>query len=263
MLKTNNLNIGYTQKGNTTNIVSDINITANKGDLIALIGVNGSGKSTLIRSLLKFQNYFSGDIIINDKSLNEYTNNELAENISYVASRLSEQNNITAKDLISLGRLPYTKWFGILSENDKQIINNVINTLGIGKLAKKQFNNLSDGEKQRTLLAMALAQQSDIILLDEPTAFIDYPNKYYLSSLLNQITKTEDKTVVFSSHDLEVVLTYADKILFFSDTKVELLTKDEFLQRDKINRLFEGHQLDKDFRSNLVEQLLINYKSNK
>ena len=255
MLKTNNLNIGYTQKGNSTNIVSDINITANKGELIALIGVNGSGKSTLIRTLLKFQEYISGDIFINDKSLKSFTNNELAENISYVASRLTEQNNITAKDLISLGRLPYTKWFGILSENDKQIINDVINTLGIEKLAKKQFNNLSDGEKQKVLVVRALSQNTDLIILDEPTSHLDLPGKFELTAVLKKLTQDNDKAIIFSTHDLNIAFANADIIWFIYENKLISGTPKQIIVNQNFRNIFKNSSLSQDEQNRILETL--------
>ncbi len=255
MLKINNLNIGYTHKGNSTNIVSDINITANKGDLIALIGVNGSGKSTLIRTLLKFQDYFSGDIIINDKSLNTYTNNELAENISYVASRLTEQNNITAKDLISLGRLPYTKWFGILSEDDKQIINDVINTLGIEKLAHKQFNNLSDGEKQKVLVARALAQNTELIILDEPTSHLDLPGKFELTGVLKKLTEENNKAIIFSTHDLNIAFANANIIWFIYENKLISGTPKQIIENQNFRNIFKNSSLSEDEQNKILSTL--------
>ena len=255
MLKTNNLNIGYTQKGNITNIVSDINITANKGDLIALIGVNGSGKSTLIRAFLKFQDYISGDILLNDKSLKSYTNNELAENISYVASRLTEQNNITAKDLISLGRLPYTKWFGILSDEDKQIINDVINTLGIENLAGKQFNNLSDGEKQKVLVARALAQNTDLIILDEPTSHLDLPGKFELTAVLKKLTKENNKAVIFSTHDLNIAFANADIIWFIFDNKLISGTPKQIIENQNFRNIFKDSSLSEDEQNRILSTL--------
>jgi len=255
LLKTNNLNIGYTQKGNSTNIVSDINITANKGDLIALIGVNGSGKSTLIRTLLKFQEYISGDILLNDKSLKSYTNNELAENISYVASRLTEQNNITAKDLISLGRLPYTKWFGILSEYDKQIINDVINTLGIEKLAQKQFNNLSDGEKQKVLVARALSQNTDLIILDEPTSHLDLPGKFELTAVLKKLTQNNEKAIIFSTHDLNIAFANADIIWFIYENKLISGTPEQIIENQNFRNIFKNSSLSENEQNKILETL--------
>jgi len=255
LFKTNNLNIGYSQKGNIINIVSNINITANKGDLIALIGVNGSGKSTLIRTLLKFQDYILGDILLNNKSLKLYTNNELAENISYVASRLTEQNNITAKDLISLGRLPYTKWFGILSENDKQIINDVIKTLGIEKLAKKQFNNLSDGEKQKVLVARALAQNTDLIILDEPTSHLDLPGKFELTAVLKKLTQDNDKAVIFSTHDLNIAFANANIIWFIYENKLISGTPEQIIENQNFRNIFKGSSLSEDEQDRILSTL--------
>jgi len=255
LLKTNNLNIGYTQKGNSTNIVSDINITANKGDLIALIGVNGSGKSTLIRTLLKFQEYISGEVLINDKSLDTFSNNELAEKISYVASQLTEQNNITAKDLISLGRLPYTKWFGILSDKDKQIINDVIKTLGIENLTEKQFNNLSDGEKQKVLVARALAQNTDLIILDEPTSHLDLPGKFELTAVLKKLTQNNQKAIIFSTHDLNIAFANANIIWFIYENKLISGTPEQIIENQNFRNIFKNSSLSENEQNKILETL--------
>ncbi len=255
MIKTNNLNIGYTQKGDSINIVSDINISINKGDLIALIGINGSGKSTLIRTLLKFQDYISGDVLLNNKNLNKYTNNELAKNISYVASKLTEQNNITAKDLISLGRLPYTKWFGILSDKDKHIINNVINTLGIEKLAEKEFNNLSDGEKQKVLVARALAQDTDLIILDEPTSHLDLPGKFDLTAVLKKLSKEKNKAIIFSTHDLNIAFANAKIIWFIYDNILISGTPQEIVQNHNFRNIFKNSSLSEQEQNKIISSL--------
>ncbi len=258
-IEVQNLSIGFQNSKQFIELISNINFKIRRGELIAIVGANGTGKSTLLKTLSK-EISFKGKVKVLGELLETLSDKEFSKKLTSVGTAYQVQSYTTVFDVISKGRSVHTDWVGRFGLQDIEIINLSASKVGISHLLERYYNQLSDGEKQRTLLAMALAQQSDIILLDEPTAFIDYPNKYYLSSLLNQITKTEDKTVIFSSHDLEVVLTYADKILFFSDSKVELLSKQQFLQRDKIDALFDGHQLDMDFRSNLVEQLLNNYK---
>ncbi len=259
-IEAQNLSIGFQQNKQFLNLISDINFRINTGDLIAIVGANGTGKSTLLKTLSK-EITFKGTVNVFGKSVADLSDKEFSKKLTSVGTAYQVQSYTTVFDVISKGRSVHTDWVGRFSKQDTEIIKSSATKVGISHLLERFYNQLSDGEKQRTLLAMALAQQSDIILLDEPTAFIDYPNKYYLSSLLNQVTKTENKTVIFSSHDLEVVLTYADKILFFSDKKVDLLTKKEFLHKDKIYKLFDNHQLDSEFRSTLVEQLLTNFKS--
>lgn len=253
MLKTTNLNIGYKQNASVTSIVSDINITVNKGELIALIGVNGSGKSTLIRTLLKFQEYNFGEIILNNKNLIDYTNVDLATKISYVASRLTEQNNITAKDLVSLGRLPYTKWFGVLSNKDKQFIDEVILSLGIASLAEKQFDNLSDGEKQKVLVARALAQNTDLIILDEPTSHLDLPNKYDLIKVLKTLTKNNNKAIIFSTHDLNIAFANADIIWFIYDNKLISGTPNEIIKNPNFRNIFKNSSLSVEEQEKILK----------
>lgn len=256
MLKTEYLNIGYTQKGDNISVVSNINVSAKKGELIALIGINGSGKSTLLRTILKFEEYLNGNIFINNKNINEYSNKELAENISFVSSTLTNQNNITSKDLISLGRLPYTKWFGILSKNDNKIIDEIINSLGINKLAKKQFNNLSDGEKQKVLVARALAQDTDLIILDEPSSHLDLPNKYDLIKVLKNLTLNNNKAIIFSTHDLNIAFLNADTIWFIYNNKLITGTPKEIIKNQEFRNIFQKSSLTRLEQDKIISQLL-------
>lgn len=256
MLKTKDLNIGYTQKRNNISIVSNINVSAKKGELIALIGINGSGKSTLLRTILKFEEYLSGNIFINNKNISDYSNKELAENISFVSSTLTNQNNITSKDLISLGRLPYTKWFGILSKNDNKIIDEIISSLGINKLAHKQFNNLSDGEKQKVLVARALAQDTDLIILDEPSSHLDLPNKYDLIKVLKNLTLNNNKAIIFSTHDLNIAFLNADTIWFIYNNKLITGTPKEIIKNQEFRNIFQKSSLTRLEQDKIISQLL-------
>ena len=256
MLKTQNLDIGYTHKGKNNTIVSNINVTVNKGNLIALIGVNGSGKSTLIKTLLKFNKYLKGEIYLNNKELNEFSNRELAENISYVSSKLTEQNNITVKELISLGRMPYTSWFGTLSKEDDIIVNNIIDSLFIGHLTNKQLNNLSDGEKQKVFVARALAQNTDLIILDEPSSHLDLPNKYDLIKVLKDLTRKQNKAIIFSTHDLNIAFSNADIIWFIQNNELIFDIPSEIIKHKNFIQIFNNSSLSEQEQKQIIDSLL-------
>ena len=249
------IRIGYPSQHSFLEVAKAFSFEILEGELVAIIGSNGTGKSTLLKSLSKEIPYL-GSVKIMGEDLSTIHSKSLAEKISSVGTNYQIQSYTSVFDVIAKGRSVHTNWLGRYNNNDLEIINESARKVGVEQLLDRFYNTLSDGERQRTLIAMSLAQQSQIILLDEPTAFIDYPNKYFLSSLLKDITRNENKTVLFSSHDLEVVLAYADKILLFSEENVELLSKEEFLKEEKILKLFNHHQLTKEFKDNLVKRLL-------
>ena len=258
-IKVEDIKIGYKSNRSFTEILKPFSFEIYEGELVAIIGSNGTGKSTLLKSLSKEIPYL-GSVKVMSEDLSTIHTKELANKISSVGTNYQIQAYTLVYDVIAKGRSVHTNWLGRYDEKDAEIIKDSAKKVGVEHLLERFYNTLSDGEKQRSLIAMALAQQSQIILLDEPTAFIDYPNKYFLTSLLKDITRNENKTVLFSSHDLEVVLAYADKILLFSEENVELLSKAEFLKEEKILSLFNHHQLSNEFKNNLVKQLLNIYR---
>lgn len=259
-IQVDNLSIGYQESKQFKELIKPFSFSINTGELIAIIGSNGTGKSTLLKTLSN-ENKYLGSVKIFSEEISTLAPKELAQQLSSVGTNYQIQSYTKVQDVIAKGRSVHTNWIGKYEEKDLEIILDSAKKVGVDQLLDRFYNTLSDGEKQRTLIAMSLAQQSKIILLDEPTAFIDYPNKYFLTSLLKDITRTENKTVLFSSHDLEVVLSYADKILLFSDTNVELLEKETFLKQEHVLKLFAHHQLSDAFRDKLVGQLLNLYKN--
>jgi iron complex transport system ATP-binding protein len=257
LLKTENLNIGFKNKGIETKIVSNINLEINKNELIALVGINGSGKSSLIKTLLKFQKSLAGEIFIHNKNLKEIAPKELSEQISYVSSKLVEQNNITAKNIISLGRLPYTKWFGILSNNDKKIVDEIITTFNIENIAEKQFNNLSDGEKQKILIARAFAQDTDLIILDEPSSHLDISGKYEVVKLLKKLTLENNKAVIFSTHDLNIAFANADIIWFIFNGKIISGKPKEIVNNSDFKNIFKSSNLSVKEQIKIINSLIV------
>lgn len=206
-LQANSLNVGYGSKV----VFPNTNFAADEGDMIALLGVNGIGKSTLLRTLSGLQKPVSGSIEIAEKELGNLSAAEKAKLVSIVLTERIYIDNITVRDFIALGRSPYTSWLGKLSDKDEEIVRQVINVMNLQKLSAKYFNEMSDGERQKTLIARALCQQTPLIILDEPTAFLDFRNKRDILGTLKDVSIGMKKTVIFSTHDIEAALDHCTK----------------------------------------------------
>lgn len=193
-------------------VTHDINAYLQAGELTCLLGPNGAGKSTLLKTLSAFIPPLSGDITIDGVNLRQISAGMLARSIAVVLTQRPSTMNMTVEELVAVGRSPYTSFFGGLRPADKEMVDRSINLVGIDDLRSRNVNTLSDGERQKALIAKALAQQTKIIFLDEPTAFLDYPSKVEIMKLLYTIAREEDKTVFMSTHDLELALQIADKI---------------------------------------------------
>lgn len=211
-----NLSIGYTQKGNEKVVAQGLNAAINSGELTCLLGCNGVGKSTLLRTLSSFQPALGGDVMLyNDATsglspLTSYTDKELSRMIGIVLTEKPDVRNMTVEDLVGMGRSPYTGFWGTLSADDKQIVADAIRLVGIVPLRGRMIHTLSDGERQKVMIAKALAQQTPIIYLDEPTAFLDYPSKVEMMQLLRRLAHEQQKTIFLSTHDVELALQLAD-----------------------------------------------------
>ncbi len=214
-----NLSIGYISKKNKKVIADSIGASIYSGELTCLLGANGIGKSTLLRTLAAFQPKISGEIHIQGKKIEHYTEKKLAKRISVVLTEKPDIKNMSVKELIGLGRSPYTGFWGNLSDEDETIVNKAIELVHIEKLANQTINTLSDGERQKVMIAKALAQETPIILLDEPTAFLDFPSKVEIMQLLHQLSRKMDKTIFLSTHDLELALQIADTIWLMDQQK--------------------------------------------
>ena len=206
------LSIGYPGKGEVKVVAGHINAGINSGELTCLLGANGIGKSTLLRTLSAFQPKLSGEIFIQGKEIEQYKDKELSMAISVVLTEKCEVRNMIVTELVGLGRTPYTGFWGTLDEDDKRIVERSISLVKIEKLADRMVHTLSDGERQKVMIAKALAQETPIIFLDEPTAFLDFPSKVEMMQLLHRLSRQTNKTIFLSTHDLELALQIADKI---------------------------------------------------
>jgi len=206
------LSIGYASKKKAKVVAAHINTTIYSGELTCLLGANGIGKSTLLRTLTAFQPKLSGEILLQGKEVGEYPEKELAKLIGVVLTERFDIKNMTARELIGLGRSPYTGFWGTLGKEDNDIIDKAISLVKIENLSNRMVHTLSDGERQKVMIAKALAQETPIILLDEPTAFLDFPSKVEIMQLLHQLSRKTNKTIFLSTHDLELALQIADRI---------------------------------------------------
>ena len=216
MITLENLSIGYTSKNNRKVVAEGINATLNDSELTCLIGPNGIGKSTLLRTLSAFQPPLEGSITIDGKRLETLSDKEVSRLIGVVLTTKPDVQNITVTELVGLGRSPYTGFWGTLNEKDSEIVEESISKTGITHLAERMIQTLSDGERQKVMIAKALAQQTPVIYLDEPTAFLDYPSKVDMLMLLRQLAHDTGKTIFLSTHDLELALQLADRLWLLS-----------------------------------------------
>lgn len=215
MIELKDLTIGYAQKNNTKVVASGINATLHSGRLTCLIGANGIGKSTLLRTLSAFQPPLSGEIFIDSESpipLSTLTDKQLSRLIGVVLTEKPDVQNMTVFELVGLGRSPYTGFWGRLNEEDKEVVKESLRLVGIESLQDRLIQTLSDGERQKTMIAKALAQQTPVIYLDEPTAFLDYPSKVEMLTLLRHLARETGKTIFLSTHDMELALQIADEL---------------------------------------------------
>lgn len=209
-IRLDNLTIGYKTHDGIRTVAKDINASIKSGKLTCLVGTNGIGKSTLLRTLSGFQPRLGGNIVINGSELSGYTPRDLSRIVSVVLTSRPSSINFTVEEIVALGRTPYTGFWGTLNDADKEIVSESIRLAGISHLAKRNAMSLSDGERQKMMIAKALAQQTPVIMLDEPTAFLDYPSKVETMLLLTRLCREEGKTIFMSSHDLELVIQLAD-----------------------------------------------------
>jgi len=211
------LSIGYHTKNGTRVVAEGINAAIQSGELTCLLGANGVGKSTLLRTLSAFQPTLFGEIIIRSQEISTYTDKELSRLIGVVLTEKPDIRNMTVRELVALGRSPYTGFWGTLHDADWQVVDEAINAVRISKLRERMVHTLSDGERQKVMIAKALAQQTPVIFLDEPTAFLDFPSKVEMMQLLRRLAKEEQKTIFLSTHDFELALQVADKLWLMTD----------------------------------------------
>ena len=218
------LSVGY-KVGHA--VVSDINLTLQSGKLASLIGANGVGKSTLLKTLTGFLPKLEGSLLLDGKDISEFSQRALARQISIVLTQKPDVQNLTVEEIVGLGRSPYTGFFGKLHANDQQIVDESITAVGIEKLKNRMIQTLSDGERQKVMIAKALAQQTPVIFLDEPTAFLDFSSKVETFQLLQRMAHEMGKLILLSSHDLELAVRFSDTLLQVNGDGLRTVSNEE------------------------------------
>lgn len=212
LLTTTNLSIGY----GTVSLLKGLNLALQAGELVCLLGPNGSGKSTLLRTLAGLQPVLAGEVKIGGQSVHKQSSRELARQLALVLTEKTDPGNLRVEELIALGRIPYTDWFGTLTKQDKEKVEWAMELTSVTQFRYRQVFQLSDGEKQKVMLARALAQDTRIIILDEPTAHLDLPNRFEMMRLLHDLARQTGKSILLSSHELDLALQTADQLWIVS-----------------------------------------------
>lgn len=243
LLRAENLRIGYLLGKKEIKVCDGMNFELKRGELVALLGPNGAGKSTLLRTLSSSLQPLSGNVFYSGRLLKNISQRDLSRKISVVLTDHTQAGGLTVSELVSLGRQPYTGFFGRLKARDLRLVDEAINSVGLSFKSNSYMAELSDGERQKAMIAKALVQETDVLLLDEPAAFLDVASKLELMALLRQIAVERDCAVLFSSHDVEQALTLSDKLW--------LMSRDGLLCGGTEDMVLQGH-LSELFRSNNV-----------
>lgn len=252
MIQIKDLSIGYREKNREKVVAAHINADIQGGELTCLLGTNGVGKSTLLRTLSAFQPKLDGSIYIKGKELGDYTDKQLARLVSVVLTEKCDVRNLSVTDLIGMGRSPYTGFWGTLGKEDRAVIQRALSLIGIEQLAHRMVHTLSDGERQKVMIAKALAQETPIILLDEPTAFLDFPSKVEMMQLLHRLSRQTGKTIFLSTHDLELALQAADCLWLMSPSEgIAIGTPEDLAIDGRLARFFVRRGIRFDQHSGL------------
>lgn len=224
MIEITNLEIGYQSKGKHNSVFKGINLHLHAGDLVGLIGDNGIGKSTLLKTITGNLVPLAGDIKINNKPSSQFTAQQLAQLLSIVVTEKIGGFNLTVWDVVATGRTPYINIFGKLTHEDEAIVSKALEQLNLLPLKDKLIDELSDGQRQKVMIAKSLAQQTPIIVLDEPTAFLDHTSKHHLFATLKQLCAEQGKLIIVCLHDLELMKTYINRSVTMTEgNKMEIL----------------------------------------
>lgn len=244
VIKAQNIGIGYAKSKHNNILYNNLSFNLYRGELVCLIGANGAGKSTLLRTISASQPAQGGDILFENQSISSLSEKELSQRLGLVLTDKTSAGGLLVRELIELGRYPYTGFFGQLSENDKSIVHKAMEDVGIAHKANSYIAELSDGERQKAMIAKALSQGCPVVLLDEPTAFLDIESRIEIMNLLHNLAMNHNKTILLSTHDIDMALLLADRLWLLSREKglttgvtediVLSGTLDDFFKRDNV-----------------------------
>ena len=252
LVEIKSLTLGFSNDKKEKVLFENINATASCGEFIALIGSNGRGKSTLLKTLAGLQPIFkNGEILFNGHKVSEFSHKELSQMISFVASHTERANNLSVKDLLSINCYYKTNWLGNITEEDNQKISQALKMVGLDGFEERNSYGLSDGEYQRATIAAAIVQDSSIIILDEPTAFLDIANRFIITKLLQEIAHKTGKLIIFSTHDLQLAIDMCDKIWLMTTEGFHNNTPTVLMESGAFEKLFPNPNMhfNKETRS--------------
>ncbi len=236
MIQLQNISLGY----NAQHLLLDnVSTTFTSGTTTALIGRNGTGKSTLLRAIIGSEPLKHGTILINGIDIQQITPQQLAQQVAFVTTERIRISNLACRDVVALGRAPYTNWIGRMQAEDEAIVMQSLEKVGMASYALRTMDKMSDGECQRVMIARALAQQTPIILLDEPTSFLDMPNRYELCHLLADLAHQDNKCIMFSTHELDIAQSLCDTIALIDSPTMHHLPTQEMIHSGHIEKLFK------------------------
>lgn len=238
VLTAKDLSVGYLKKKQIDLIASNINFSLAEGELTALVGTNGIGKSTLLRTISGMQPELKGVVCIHKKDIRKYSAPEQSHFISVVLTEAPASKNLTVLELVALGRQPYTNWIGKLSEKDKRIITLALKSTDTETLSSKKCFELSDGQLQRVYVARALAQDTPIILLDEPTTHLDLYHRAAILKLLKNLATETKKTILFSTHEVDLAIQLSDKMIVMTPHETYFDPIEDLIKAGRFDSLF-------------------------
>ena len=245
ILSIKDLAIGY----NSKTIADHINFELKIGMLCGVVGINGIGKSTLLRTLGGFQPKLNGNILLKEQNLEKYTSSDLSKELSVVLTEQPASKNLTVQELIALGRQPYTNWLGTLTKDDKQQIEDSLDAFLLKNLRHRKCHQLSDGQLQRVLVARAMAQDTSLILLDEPTTHLDLYHKVQILKMLQELAHDKQKTILFTTHEIDLAIQLCDRILILDGKKHPFGDPCELIEQKHFNRLFPSEMVQFDAKT--------------
>lgn len=236
LIKTDGISVGYRKKV----IAENISFTVNHGEILTLIGPNGSGKSTILKSIASQLELKGGTVFLNENDISKLNERDIAKQLSVMLTGKINTELMTCRDVVESGRYPYTNMLGILSENDRKSVEDAMKLTGVTELSDSEFTQISDGQRQRVLLAKAVCQEPDILILDEPTSFLDIKHKLELLNILKKLVHEKGTGVVMSLHELDLAMKISDKVLCIKNGKADRYgSAEEIFTSEYIENLYD------------------------
>jgi iron complex transport system ATP-binding protein len=250
-----NLTLGYSNRKPSNPVLENLSFQLFENELTCLLGPNGVGKSTLIKAILGQLTPWKGELTLNDRKVQYFSNSELSKALSVVLSEPILPGNMTVGQLVALGRIPHTGWTGRLDSHDRDLIDNALYLTKMEELKDERLSEISDGQRQKAMIARALAQDGKVMVLDEPTAHLDLVNRYQIMHLLRDIAKKQQKSILVVTHDLEIALETSDRLMLLSNT-FPLVTglPEDLVVLGQLDRILPGNEFRFNIEKGKIEQ---------